>query len=85
MKKNEKKKIPENQAENVRKRRSSKKTNTDAVAVIGDLDELEAAVLDDDVYGGGAGVETVLNELFDGGDRALDNLAGGDSVHYRIV
>lgn len=60
-------------------------TYSDSVAVVGDLDEFEAAVLDDDVDGGGVGVETVLDELFDGGDGALDDLTGGDSVHYGLV
>lgn len=51
------------------------------MTVVGDLDELEAPVLDDDVDGGGSGVEAVLEELFHGGARALDHLSGGDPVH----
>lgn len=51
------------------------------MAVVGNLDELEASVLDDDVDGGGSGVEAVLDELFHGGVRALDHLSGGDPVH----
>lgn len=54
---------------------------SDAVAVVGNLDELEASVLDDDVDGSGSGVEAVLDELFHGGVRALDHLSGGDPVH----
>lgn len=53
---------------------------SDSVAIVGDLDEFEAAVLDDEVDGGGGGVEAVLDQLLDGGDGALDDLAGGDSV-----
>lgn len=58
---------------------------SDSVAVVWDLDEFEATVLDDDVYGGGVRIEAVLNELFDGGDGALDDLSGGDSVHHGLV
>ncbi|KAI8529331.1 hypothetical protein RHMOL_Rhmol12G0216700 [Rhododendron molle] len=39
---------------------------TNVVAVVGDLDEFEAVVLDDD--GGGANVEAVLDQLLHGGD-----------------
>ena len=60
-------------------------TDSDSVAVVGDLDKLEAAVLDEDIDGGGGGVEAVLEELLDGGDWALDDLAGGDSVDDGIT
>jgi len=55
-------------------------TYSDSVAVVGDLDELEAAILDEEIDGGGGGVEAVLEELLDGGDRPLNDLAGGDPV-----
>jgi len=55
-------------------------TDSDSVAVVGDLNELEAAILDEEIDGGGAGVEAVLEELLDGVDRTLNDLAGGDSV-----
>jgi hypothetical protein len=42
---------------------------TDAVTVVGDLDEFEAAVFDGKVYGSGRGVQTVLDELLYGGYR----------------
>lgn len=58
---------------------------TDSVAVVGDLDEFEAAILDEEADGGGGGVEAVLHELLHGGDGALDDLAGGDSVHHRLA
>ena len=63
----------------------AERTDSDAMAVVGDLDELEAAVLYDDVYGGGMGVEAVLDELLHGGDRPLDDLSGGDAVDDRLV
>ncbi|KAK2990131.1 hypothetical protein RJ640_014800 [Escallonia rubra] len=47
-------------------------------AVAGELDELEATVLDGDMDGGVTGVEAVLDELLDGGDRPLEYLAEGD-------
>lgn len=55
-------------------------TDSDSVAIVGDLDEFEAAVLDDEVDGGGGGVEAVLDQLLHGGDGALDDFPGGDSV-----
>ena len=58
---------------------------SDAVAVVGDLDELEAAVFYDDIYGRGVGVEAVLDELLHGRDWPLDDLAGGDVVDDRLV
>lgn len=58
---------------------------SDSVAVVGDLDELEAAVLNEEVDGGGGGVEAVLDELLDGGDGALDDLAGGDAVDHGVA
>ena len=62
----------------------AERTDSDAMAVVGDLDELEAAVLYDDVYGGGMGVEAVLDELLHGGDRPLDDLPC-DAVDNRLV
>lgn len=56
----------------------------DAVAVVGDLDELEAAVLDGDGDGGRAGVDAVLDELLHRRGRPLDHLPRGDAVHHRL-
>ena len=70
---------------NEKKRRREGVTDTDSVAVVGDLDEFEAAILDEEADGGGGGVEAVLHELLHGGDGALDDLAGGDSVHHRLA
>ena len=58
---------------------------SDAVAVVGDLDELEAAFFYDDIYGRGVGVEAVLDELLHGGDWPLDDLSGGNAVDDRLV
>lgn len=55
------------------------------MAIVGDLNELETTVFNGDVNGGRAGVEAVLDELFDRGHRPLDDLAGGDSVDDRLV
>ena len=63
----------------------AERTDSDAVAVVGDLNELEAAVFYDDIYGRGVGVEAVLDELLHGGDRPLDDLSGGDAVDDRLV
>lgn len=55
------------------------------MAVVGNLDEFEAAVFDNDVDGGGLGVEAVLDELFNGGHRPLNNLSGSDSIDDGLV
>ena len=53
------------------------------MAVVGDLDELEASDLDDDANGAGPSVEVVLDKLFHGKVRTLDHLSDGDPVHDR--
>lgn len=55
------------------------------MTVVGDLDELEASILDDDGDGGGAGVEAVLHQLLHRRRRPLNHLAGGDPVHHRRI
>ena len=52
-----------------------------AAAVVDDADQPAAAALDNHVDPGRAGIERVLNELLDGGGRALDDLARGDPIH----
>jgi len=52
-------------------------THPDAAAVVLDLEELEAAVLDRDADAGCACVERVLDELLERVGRALDDLQGG--------
>lgn len=49
-------------------------THVDTMTVIGNLEQLEAAVLDRDANSGGPGVECVLNQLLDGVCWAVDNL-----------
>lgn len=66
-------------------RRAKRVTDSDSVAVVGDLDEFKAAVFDEEGDGGGGGVEAVLEELFDGGDGALDDLAGGYTVNDGVA
>lgn len=58
---------------------------SDAVTIIGDLDELEAAVLDDNGDGGGACVEAVLHELLHRRDRPLDDLPSRNPVNHWLV
>src|SRR5439155_9093295 len=50
----------------------------DAAAVIGDADQLRAALLDLDVDARAAGIDAVLQQLLEDAGRALDDLAGGD-------
>src|SRR5205814_7326117 len=47
---------------------------------VGDANAVDAAVVDSDLHLGGAGVDGVLDELFDDAGRPLDDLAGGDLV-----
>ncbi len=51
-----------------------------ARAVVGDADELAAAVLDGDLDAARASVERVLDKLLHRGRGALHHLAGGDAV-----
>jgi hypothetical protein len=53
----------------------------DAVTVVGDPDQVAAAVFDGDVDVRGPGVEGVLHELLDDAGRPLDHFAGGDLVY----
>ena len=55
-----------------------------AATVVADADQLAAALEQVDLHAGGAGVERVLDQLFDGGGGAFDHLAGGDLVGERI-
>ena len=57
----------------------------DAATVVDDLDQLDAAALDRDADAGRAGVEGVLDELLDDGDRSLDDLSGGDLADGAFV
>ncbi len=57
----------------------------DAMAVIGDLDELEATVLHRNGDAGGASVEAVLDELLHRRRRPLDHLPRRDAVHHRLL
>lgn len=59
--------------------------DTYAMAVVRNLDEFEAAVLDDDVDGCCLGVEAVFDELFNGGNRSLNDLPGSDSIDNGLV
>ena len=51
-----------------------------ADAVVDNPDQFAPASLDHDLDAGGAGVESVLDELLDGRRRAFDDLAGGDAI-----
>jgi hypothetical protein len=55
------------------------------MSVVGDLYELEPAVLDCDGGGGGASVKAVLDELLHWGRWPLDHLACCDAVHHRLL
>ena len=54
----------------------------DAAAVVDDADEGDAAVGDLDADPGGAGVEGVLDELFDDGCRPLNHFTSGDAAGH---
>ena len=56
-----------------------------AASVVDDADEAFAALFDRDVDARRAGVKRVLDELLDGGRRALDHLAGGDAIDEKGI
>ena len=56
----------------------------DAAAVVGDADELDAALLELDLDGGAARVEGVLDEFLDHRGGAFDHLAGGDLADEQV-
>lgn len=56
-----------------------------AASVVGNLEPLLPVGLEADLDGGGAGVETVLDELLDGGGKVEDDLARADAVHHRLT
>ena len=51
-----------------------------AGAVVGDADEVDAALFEVDTDAARAGVEGVLDQLLDDAGGALDDLSGGDLV-----
>ena len=57
----------------------------DAATVVDDLDQLDAATPDRHPDPGGAGVDRVFDQLLDDGNRALDDLSGGDLADGSFV
>ncbi len=55
-----------------------------ADAVVADDDEALPAFLQRDVDAGRAGIDRVLDQLFERGRRTLDDLAGGDAIDERF-
>ena len=55
-----------------------------AAAVVGDADKLAPAAFDRDHDPGRAGVERILQQLFDHRSRPVDDLAGGDLVGHLV-
>lgn len=58
---------------------------SNSMAIIRYLNELQTAVFNRDGNGSRTGIQAVLDKFFHGGGRSLDDLAGGDSVHHRLV
>lgn len=57
----------------------------DARAIVGDLQQLQSPVLDGNLDRGGAGIDRVLNQLFERVDGCDNDLAGGDFVYDVLV
>lgn len=55
-------------------------TYLDAAAIVGDLEEFEAAVLDQDFECSGASIDRVLNQFLQSIDRGNNDLSCGDLV-----
>ena len=60
-------------------------THINARAIIGDLQQLQAAVFDQNLEGRGACIHGVLNQLFQRVNRGDDDLAGGDFVDNVLI
>ena len=56
-----------------------------AGAVVAHADELPPGVLQVHGYGGGAGVDGVLDQLLDHRGRALDHFAGRDLIDQGVI
>ena len=56
----------------------------DAPTVVDDLEPAQTAFLDADLDLAGPGIQRVLQQLLDGGGRALDDLAGGDLADQHV-
>ena len=56
----------------------------DAVAVVGQTDQLDTALLQIQANLAAAGIETVFQQFLDDGGRALDHLAGGDLGNEQV-
>ncbi len=54
--------------------------STDTQAIVADANQLCAGGLDVNIHSGGAGIETVFQQLLDHRCRALDDLAGGNLI-----
>ena len=59
--------------------------HADAVAVVLDLQQLEAPFLRSDLDAGGTSVQAVLQQLFHGVGRANDDLPGCNPVHNGLI
>ena len=55
----------------------------DAVSVVDDADQFEAAFFDFDGNLGGPGVEGIFNQFLDDGSGPLDHFASGDAIDQR--
>lgn len=55
-----------------------------AGAIVGNLNEVEPAFLQTDIYLTGPGVNRIFNQLFQSTGRALDNLSGSDPIYQAI-
>ena len=55
-----------------------------SAAVVDYLNQILAAVAENNLDGGRAGVDCILNQLLDYRSRALDNFSGGNLIGHRI-
>ena len=60
-------------------------TDIDAVAVVGDLKQLQPPILDDNVERSRASIHCVLNQFLQSMDRGDNNLAGSDFVNNILI
>ena len=60
-------------------------TDIDAMAVVSDLKQLQAAILDDNLERGGASIDGIFNQFLQGIDRGDYDFTGSDFVNNILI
>ena len=60
-------------------------TDTDAMAVVGDLKQLQPSILDDDLKRSGASIHSIFDQFFQGMDRSDYDFASSNLVDNILI